>query len=67
MNGPIPPPGYAFGTNLVAEKIHLMPEGWQSSLCGRYMYKLPRQTVPADEVCQSCARELHRPRMKALL
>ena len=29
MNGPIPPPGYGFGTNMGAEKIHLMPEGWQ--------------------------------------
>jgi len=26
------------------------------------MYRLPRQTTPADKVCQSCARQLYRPK-----
>ena len=50
INGQIPPQGHEFGTNLGAKKIHLIPEGWQSSLCGLLMYQLPRPTTAKEAI-----------------
>ena len=64
MSGPTPPERYEFGTKLGATKIHLMPVGWKSSLCGLMMAQLCRQATTDDQVCQNCLRELDRPRIK---
>ena len=64
MSDLTPPERYEFGTNVGATKIHLMPVGWNSSLCGLMMAQLFRQATTDDQVCQNCLRELDRPRMK---
>ena len=55
-------PGHQSGINLAIGEVDLLPHGKEASLCGLLMYLLRRDTSPADEVCQSCARQLYLPK-----